>query len=256
MSELGSHLHIPVRVARDIIPFLGKGKLHWREGYSAHALATTWCMKAGLPPSVRRMLDGTEVFAGAELVDGFFERETDLKDGLPRASQTDLLAIIRIQSGLAVLAVEGKVEEPFGQLIGDQRQLSAGQKKRLSGLQALFDVPDRALADLRYQLFHRAAATIFEAQRYACRNALLLVHSFSTNLTGHSDFSAFASAIGLGATAPMTVIGPKAVNGVSLYAGWLTDPVPGVPQQNPLARCVGDLALWLKRRYCAASRER
>lgn len=226
MARNASHLHIPARVARDIIPFLGKGEAHWREGYSAHALATTWCRQDGLPPSVRRLLDGTETFAGAELVDGFFERETNLQDGLPRASQTDLLAIIRIKSGLAVLAVEGKVEEPFERVIGNQRHLSPGQRKRLAGLQAFFGIPDADVSALRYQLFHRAAAAVLEAKRYACRNAFLLVQSFSPNLTGHGDFSAFALAIGLGVGPAMTVLGPKAVDGVSLYAGWLADQLP------------------------------
>ena len=183
-------------------------------------------MSAGLPTSVQRVLDGTETFSGAELVDGFFERETDLQDGLPRASQTDLLAIIRTRSGLAILAVEAKVEEPFGPLIGDQRQLSEGQKRRLAGLRALLGVPDQDVSRLRYQLFHRSAAAIFEAQRYACRNAFLLVQSFSANLTGYDDFSAFASVIGMGVGPPTTVLGAKMINGISLYASWLTDRLP------------------------------
>lgn len=34
--------------------------------------------------------------------------------------ETDLLAIVRLQSGNAVLAVEGKVDEPFGPLVDDR----------------------------------------------------------------------------------------------------------------------------------------
>ena len=172
------------------------------------------------------MLDGTEAFAEAEFIDSFFERETDLQDGLPRASQTDLLAIIRVRSGLAILAVEGKVEEPFGRLIGDQQQLSAGQKKRLAGLQAMLGVQGRDVSALRYQLFHRAAAAVLEAQLYACPKALLLVYSFSPTITGCCDFAAFASSVGLGSGPPMTVLGPNDVRGIALYAGWLTDRLP------------------------------
>jgi hypothetical protein len=226
MGNLGPRLHIPIRAPRDVIPFLGKGELHWREGFSAHALATTWCASAGLPASVQHMLDGTEAFRGAELVDGFFERETDLRDGLRRASQTDLLAIIRVRGELAVIAVEAKVEESFGELIGNQQTLSDGQRTRLAGLRTLFGVRERDVSALRYQLFHRAAAAVFEAQRYACLNTLLLVQSFSANLTGFDDFSRFASTIGLGVGPPMTVLGPKMLDGVSLYAGWLVDQLP------------------------------
>jgi len=174
------------------------------------------------------MLGATETFAAAELLDGFFERETDLKDGLRTASQTDLLAIVRIRTGIAVVAVEGKVEESFGPLIGDQQHLSAGQRTRLAGLRALFGVADHDVSDLRYQLFHRAAAAVFEAQRYACPTALLLVHSFSDRSTGYDDFCTFASSIGVGSGPPMTILGPKTVDGISLYAGWLSDRVPTI----------------------------
>ena len=115
-----SHLHLPALAPRDIIPFLAKGEAHWREGKSAHALATTWMAQPGLPPSVCRVLDTSESFAGAELVDGFFERPTDLRDGRRGPSQTDLLAVLRVRGSLAVVAVEGKVEEPFADLSGLQ----------------------------------------------------------------------------------------------------------------------------------------
>ena len=71
-----SHLHLPALAPRDIIPFLAKGEAHWREGKSAHALATTWMAQPGLPPWVCRVRDTSESFAGAELVDGFFEFES------------------------------------------------------------------------------------------------------------------------------------------------------------------------------------
>ena len=149
-----------------------------------------------------------------------------MSPGLPRASQTDLLAIIRVRNEIAVIAVEGKVEESFGPLIGDQKHLSAGQKDRLSHLRKLFDVSERDVSTLRYQLFHRAAAAVFEAQRYACTKAFLLVHSFSPKLTGYNDFSAFASAIGLGEGPLGAVLGATTVNSISLYAAWLTDRLP------------------------------
>ena len=90
---------------------------------------------------------------------------------------------------------------------------------------------------LRYQLFHRVAAAVREAKRYACHHAFLLVQSFSTHLTGHSDFSAFTSAIGLGSGPPRTVVGLKEFDGVSLSAGWL--PVlPTVSATTPAAATI------------------
>jgi len=228
MNRLKSQLYVPLRTPRDAVPFLAKGELHWRKGYSAHAPATTWFGNVGLPSNVQNMLDETATFGGAELIDGFFERKTDLRDGLRGPSQTDLLAIIRIRRGIAVLAVEEKVEESFGNIIGNQESYSEGKKIRPAGLQALLGVQDKDVSRLRYQLFPRAAAAVFEYQRYNCNNAFLLVYSFSAQQTGYDDFCAFARAVGLGDGPPMTTLGPKTIDGVSLYAGWLSDALPTV----------------------------
>lgn len=214
---------------KDVIPFLGKGEAHWREGFSAHALANTWFGKDDFPDRVRAVLDGHPAFAHARLLEGFFERETDLRDGLGKASQTDLLALVRLSSGLAVLGVEGKVEESFANVIGDQTRLSAGQRERLSRLAALLGIDAADLPPLRYQLFHRAAAAIFEADRYGAGTAMLLVHSFSQRETGFSDFAAFLAAMGIdGDIAPLTVVGPKRILGVDFYAAWVADPRPAM----------------------------
>lgn len=216
-----------MRAPTDVIPHLGKGELHWREGFSAHALASTWFPGAVLPASVRAVLAGHPMFADAVLLDAFLERETDLRDGLGRHSQTDLLALLRLKGGLAVLGVEAKVEESFGGLIGDQSSLSAGQRKRLAGLAELFGVEAGGLSGLRYQLFHRAAATVFEADRYGAATAVLLVQSFSPTLTGFSDFAAFLGAAGVAeGVGPGQIVGPKRVLGLDFYAGWLADVLP------------------------------
>ena len=227
----GTRLNRRLLGPRDIIPLLGKGEAHWKEGYSAHTLTTTWWQHTGLPPSVRSILDSCPAFAGAELVDAFFERKTDLRDGFSTASQTDLLAIVRISGALAVIAVEGKVEESFGPMIGHPKppsedHLSTNQRSRLMTLQRLLGVTDKDVAALRYQLFHRAAAAVFEAERYACGKALLLVQSFSPSRTGHADFAAFTSAIGLGAAEPGRLLGPLPIGDVQFYAGWLADRLP------------------------------
>ena len=112
-------LHLPMLQPGDVVPHLGKGQLHWREGFSAHALATTWFRSNALPAPVRTLLDTHPHFAGAELVDAVLERQTSLEDGIRGHSQTDLLAIIGLGPALAVAAVEGKVEESFGPLIAD-----------------------------------------------------------------------------------------------------------------------------------------
>ena len=48
-----------------------------------------------------------EEFRGMELIEGFFEKETDLRTP-GRPNRTDLLALVGDGSGFAVLWIEGK----------------------------------------------------------------------------------------------------------------------------------------------------
>ncbi len=125
------------------------------------------------------------------------------------------------------MAVEGKVEESFAAIIGDQSGLSAGQRARLGALADLLGIETPKLAPLRYQLFHRAAAAIFEADRYRSDKAILLVHSFSPSKTGRQDFVAFLHAAGIdNAADPSQLVGPKRIMGVDFYAVWIADELP------------------------------
>ena len=101
-----------------------------------------------------------------ELIEGFFEKETDLRSR-GRPSQTDLLALIGDGEGFAVLGVEGKVDEPFGPLVSEWlTEASANKRARLSVLQETLGLADHNVSNLRYQLLHRTTAAIYEAQRY------------------------------------------------------------------------------------------
>src|SRR5690606_21916130 len=170
MTTRPVNLHLPMKQPGDVIPHLGKGARHWKAGYSAHALATHWWRHNALPPDVRAALDTAVPFRGAELVDAFFERDTRLGDD-GRCSQTDLLAVLGLAGGgLAVMGVEAKVAEPFGPLIGDELagEPSARKRERITRLARMIGLdPDGGhMDDLRYQLLHRTAAALFEAERY------------------------------------------------------------------------------------------
>ncbi len=101
------------------------------------------------------------------------------------------------------------------------------QRERLRWLADLLGVRAGVLPPLRYQLFHRIAATLFEADRYGSDKALLLVHSFSTRLTGFPDFTAFLAALGF-EEAPTAgqIVGPIRISGIDFYAGWVADLPP------------------------------
>ena len=173
----------PITRPEDIIPRLAKQERHWKKGYSAYELAHSWVGAKGIPDPVVAVLHQAEEFRGMELIEGFFEKETDLRSR-GRPSQTDLLALIGDGEGFAVLGVEGKVDEPFGPLVSEWlTDASANKRARLSVLQETLGLADHNVSNLRYQLLHRTAAAIYEAQRYKVRRALMFVHSFSE---GHS----------------------------------------------------------------------
>ena len=116
-SQMIRHLNLPMREPKDVVRHLAKGIAHWRTGYSAQELAYAW-FKAedDFPPAVRRLLNKCPEYAEATFVDGFFEKLTEL-DTSVRPSQTDLLVITSLASELAIIAVEGKVEESFDNLV-------------------------------------------------------------------------------------------------------------------------------------------
>jgi hypothetical protein len=227
MSQKRQKLLVPMLKPTDVVPHLAKGEMHWREGYSAHALATTWFNSNEIPSAIRLALNSRERFRDVELVDGIFERQTTLRDGVRGPTQTDLLAILGRRDELLVAAVEGKVDESFGPFVSEWLTDSPDRRNRLDMLSGLLGVKGTDISRLRYQLFHRAAAAIYEAERYRSKTALLLVHSFSTKATGWNDFVAFVRAIRLSEN-PIAgqVVGPMQVAGIQFYAGWVTDVLP------------------------------
>jgi hypothetical protein len=195
---------------------------HWKEKYSAYELATSWINAGGIPPTVAQVLATCPDYCDAKLVEGLFERKVNLRTK-GRDSQTDLLAFCIVPRGHAVIAVEGKVEEPFGPLVEEWRDLSEGKETRFKGLCTTLGLDPNACTKLRYQLFHRAASAIYEAQRYGVDRALLLVHSFSARQTSLPDFLAFADALGLKNLVSGKISGERVCDGVKLRLAWCAD---------------------------------
>ena len=215
----------PITRPEDIIPRLAKQGRHWKKGYSAYELAHSWVGAKGIPDPVVAVLHQAEEFLGMELIDGFFEKETDLRSR-GRPSQTDLLALTGDGEGFTVLGVEGKVDEPFGPLISEWlTDASANKRARLSVLQQTLGLADHNVSNLRYQLLHRTAAAIYEAQRYKVRRALMLVHSFSEGHSWFDDFRVFADAIGTPVSGTNELSAEVEVEGVSLRLGWVADEI-------------------------------
>jgi hypothetical protein len=74
---------------------------------------------------------------------------------------------------------------------------------------------------VRYQLLHRAASAVLEAERFCAKHAVMLVHSFSQSNEWWDDFREFASLFG---PAPErgTLLTGTARDGLPLHMGWVT----------------------------------
>ena len=145
---------------------------------------------------VRSVLDTCPDYAGAGLVEGLFERNVDLRTP-GRRSQTDLLAFVKLVHGTAVIAVEGKVDESFDDLVSTWNDHSPGKERRLQAFCATLGLRVADVGGIRYQLLHRTASAIYEAQRYRTLRAVMLVHSFSLTDASFHDLQAFAKSMGV-----------------------------------------------------------
>jgi len=196
---------------------------HWRKGYSARTLAYCWEEEANdFPSSVRAVLDnsGIESLQNLELLLAVPEHPVPLRGGA-RPSQNDVWALARGQNGLVSIAVEGKVSEPFGPTLEEWLQdASPGKKDRLNHICEQLGLNVWPPSPIRYQLLHRAASAVIEAQRFCASHAVMLVHSFSPQGEWFEDYKDFLDVFGCTAF-PKTVSSAGTRAGVRLYFGWV-----------------------------------
>ncbi|MCH8992970.1 MAG: hypothetical protein IIA44_14625, partial [Acidobacteria bacterium] len=150
----------------------------WKVGKSARTLANCWEASDGFPPDVSAVLDasGYGQLSNLAFVAGFPEHKVKLPGG-SRSSQTDVYVLGSNRYGLASIAVEGKVLEPFGDTVADWLgdAPSKGMQIRLRFLAENLSLDPDAIGDLRYQLFHRTVTAILEGRRLHARTYTMLV---------------------------------------------------------------------------------
>jgi hypothetical protein len=255
-----SKILVPTRSAEDWRWLLADPVKHWRTGYSAKALAYCWESAPGFPPSVRAVFDSSPfaLFHGIEMLLGIPERQVPLR-GRGKASCSDLFVLAKSGDDLVSITVEGKVAESFDVLVsewllrdsapetvapeavgtealaaeeelpatadvaGDAKKSgpSAGRLKRFAYLCEMLELDEDVARALRYQLLHRTASALIEAERFNAPHALMLVHSFSQTHEWFDDYKSFAKELGA-AVEPNAIahVGKRA--GVELYLGWAT----------------------------------
>lgn len=195
---------------------LAEPEKHWRTGYSARTLAHAWESSNGLPPEIARLFSQPTT-----LLLAIPEHKVALPGGR-RESQTDLFALIRIGDRTSTLAVEGKVNEPFGPTIEEwYKDPSEGKQTRIAYLCSLLGFPETPLGSVRYQLLHRTASALIEADRFKTDEAAMIVHSFSAERMWFEDFANFATLFGA-SIEPDRLCSVKLSSNRTLHLGWAT----------------------------------
>jgi len=212
----------PINNAEEWKQLLAKPDKHWKTGYSAKALAYCWQEAKDFPPEVRRIFrrSNIEVFRDIEMLLAFPEYRVPLPGG-PRASQSDIFILARGNGQLVCIMVEGKASEPFGQTIAEWKvRPGEGKEPRLKYLCKRLGLNAIEVDSVRYQLMHRTASALIEAERFNAPNALMLVHSFSPANEWFEDYERFLSLFGVTGEVDSLVFA-KTIGTVKLYFGWV-----------------------------------
>lgn len=194
----------------------------WRTGYSAKTLAYRWEEADGFPADVAQLFSQSEipVFQDIELLLAIPEYQVPLPGGR-RPSQNDLFVLARGRDGLISMMVEGKVSEPFGPTVEEWLiEASPGKHERLEYLRDQLGLDKEFPPHIRYQLVHRTASAVIEAQRFTAKTSVMIIHSFSQEDLWFQDFREFVSLFGAEAS-PGKVVFLSQTKQVDLYGGWV-----------------------------------
>ncbi|MDH5835272.1 DUF6946 family protein [Luteimonas kalidii] len=198
---------------------------HWVRGASAFETAVSWeaarHSERGIPAPIVALLDTQEQLASATALIVLPEHKVKL-EGRGKASQNDVWALLKTPGGYVSMSVEGKAGETFGDPLWDWlRDASPGKLARLQHLCKVLGAqhpPDHAL---RYQLFHRTASALIEAERFGAAHAVMIVQSFRSDPVSLTDYIAFGAALGATVSDGQLAKVPR-TTGPTLYLGWVT----------------------------------
>jgi hypothetical protein len=216
-------IYLPSTGADDWRRLLADPGKHWETGFSAKALAHCWehadKSPSGLPLEIANLLRTGD--SEPALLLALPEHKVYLPGSELGASQNDIFALIRVGPRTIAATIEGKVEEPFGPQLGDWMvDASPGKRERLAYLCKVLGLEQRALPhDLHYQLLHRTASAVIEAERFKTDTAAMLVHSFSPTSRWFDAFAHFASLFGCKAEpGKLMAVRPNGLR--PLHLGW------------------------------------
>ena len=218
-----SRVLIPSRGPSDWKGLLADPDKHWKRGKSAFETAMSWeaarAAPRGLPGAIATLLDTQPALAGAAALVVLPEHKVKLA-APGRASQNDVWTLLRAEGALISMAVEGKAGETFGEPLDDWlKDASHGKLQRLESLCGLLGAANPPDGRLRYQLFHRTASALLEAERFGAAHAVMIVQSFLDDPVSLADYIAFGAALGVSVGKDQLTTVSRAA-GPTLYLGW------------------------------------
>lgn len=227
MDQVPSHFCIPSTGPDDWRHLLEKPNLHWKTGRSAKTLAYCWEESKDFPHSVQQVFRKSKfsIFQDIEILLAFPEYKVPLIGGTT-ASTNDIFILAKGNGQLISITVEGKVSEPFDKPVSEWKaDTGRGKLPRLHYLCKLLGLDETQVDHIYYQLIHRTASAIIEANKFKANNALMLVHSFGhgdKQKSNHTEYCRFLKLFGIGKADMDTIVRSKRrINGVSLYFGWV-----------------------------------
>ncbi|MBU1417832.1 MAG: hypothetical protein KKI15_05055 [Proteobacteria bacterium] len=216
-----SKIFIPSTGPNDWKPFLADSEKHWVRGRSARSLAHSWEDCEGFPYEIKNTLQQASSLADIEALLVFPEWKVPLPGG-NRASQNDVWVLAKCSTGLVSIAIEGKVEESFDKKLSEWLVgASPGKLERLNYLVSCLGLSsDPPPGHIYYQLMHRTASAIIEAERFGASSAVMLIHTFSPSDQWFEEFRQFAKLFGIDAKIG-ELAEAKVQNEMPLYLGWV-----------------------------------
>jgi len=215
-------IYVPSQGPSSWQQFLADPEKQWKTGYSAKSLAYCWEEANGFPTSIRQTLASSSD-PGISTLEPLMiipEHKVPLPGGSTQ-SQNDAFVLARSDDTLAAITIEGKVSESFGQLVSEWGpDTSPGKTKRFQYLLEKLGLDNQQLDDVYYQLLHRTASALIEAERFHADVAIMLVHSFSQEHIWFEEFSRFALALGVTGVELNQAYFAGIKNGKKLYIGW------------------------------------
>jgi hypothetical protein len=226
MGQISSHFYIPSTGPGDWRCLLEKPNLHWKTGRSAKALAYCWEESKNFPSSVEKVFRKSKfsIFQDTKILLAFPEYKVPLPGGTT-SSTNDIFILARGNNQLIAITVEGKVSEPFDKPVSEWKaDTGRGKPRRLQYLCEVLQLDVKQVDQIYYQLLHRTASAIIEANEFKANNALMLVHSFGHGDKQESNFveyCRFLKLFGITQAKVDSIVHSRRIDGINLYFGWV-----------------------------------